>query len=116
MANASWLAAEVAATPGWRVVAPVTLQTVCLVHEKPGLSGEALNAHTKAWAEAVNASGRAYVTPAIAHGRWMVRVSIGALPTEQADVAAGWAAIRDAAEACQTASTNPLDWRPQARA
>ena len=33
MANAQWLAKEVGATPGWRVVAPVTLQTVCVRHE-----------------------------------------------------------------------------------
>ncbi len=96
MANAQWLAGQVAATPGWRVVAPVTLQTVCVVHEPPGLTNEALDAYTRRWAEAVNQSGRAYLTPAIAHGRWMVRVSIGALPTEQADVAAGWAAMQDA--------------------
>jgi aromatic-L-amino-acid decarboxylase len=31
-------------------------------------------------------------------GRWMARVSIGALATEEADVAAVWAAMRDAAE------------------
>ena len=28
-----------AATPDWRVVAPVPLQTVCVVHEPPGLDG-----------------------------------------------------------------------------
>ncbi len=33
IANAKRLAAEVAATPGWRVVAPVPLQTVCVRHE-----------------------------------------------------------------------------------
>jgi aromatic-L-amino-acid/L-tryptophan decarboxylase len=31
-------------------------------------------------------------------GRWMARVSIGALATETADVAAVWAAMRAAAE------------------
>jgi len=99
MANARWLAEQVAATPGWRVVSPVTLQTVCVVHEPPGLSGEALDVHTRSWAEAVNRSGLAYLTPATAHGRWMVRVSIGALPTEQSHVGEGWAAMREAAEA-----------------
>jgi aromatic-L-amino-acid decarboxylase len=34
----------------------------------------------------LNASGDAYVTPATLDGRWMVRVSIGALPTERGDV------------------------------
>ena len=98
MANAQWLAKEIAATPGWRVVAPVNLQTVCVRHEPPALAGEALDAHTTAWVEVVNRSGAAYLTPAVLDGRWMARVSIGALTTETADVAAVWAAMREAAE------------------
>src|SRR5512143_1168249 len=42
LANARWLADQVAATPGWRVLAPVPLQTVCVRHEPPALHGEAL--------------------------------------------------------------------------
>ncbi len=99
LANAAWLAAEVAATPGWQVVAPVPLQTVCVRHAPPGLDAEALDRHTRAWAERVNSSGVAYLTPATIDGRWMVRVSIGAEPTERADVAAVWADMRAAAEA-----------------
>jgi len=96
--NARWLAGAAASTPPWRVVAPVALQTVCLRHEPPGLSGEALDAHTRGWAERINASGRAYVTPATHEGRWMVRVSVGASPTERADVEAFWALARQEAE------------------
>jgi aromatic-L-amino-acid decarboxylase len=97
--NARWLAEQVDAAPGWRRLAPVPLQTVCVRHEPAGLSGEALDAHTLAWANAVNASGAAYLTPAKLPDGWMVRVSIGALPTERDDVAALWAAMREAAEA-----------------
>jgi len=98
LANAAWLAAEVTATPGWRVVAPVPLQTVCVRHEPPGLDADALDAHTRAWAERINRSGAAYLTPATIDGRWMVRVSIGAEPTEREDIAAVWAAMRAAVE------------------
>ena len=98
MANARTLAAAVADTPNWQVIAPVTLQTVCIVHAPPGLAGEALDAHTRAWADAVNRSGAAYLTPAVVDGRWMVRVSIGAIATEAADIAAAWQAIRTTAE------------------
>jgi aromatic-L-amino-acid decarboxylase len=98
MANARALAKQVAGTPGWRVLAPVHLQTVCVRHEPAGLEGEALDAHTTAWVEKVNRSGAAYLTPAVIDGRWMVRVSIGALATEEKDVAAVWAAMRAAAE------------------
>jgi len=97
IANAQWLAEEVKRTPGWRVLAPVHLQTVCLRHEPAGLSGEALDKHTLAWADAINQSGGAYVTPATLDGRWMVRASIGAMPTEREDVAALWKLAQDCA-------------------
>ncbi|WP_322822143.1 pyridoxal phosphate-dependent decarboxylase family protein [Chloroflexus sp.] len=90
LANARWLAAQVDATPPWRRLAPVPLQTVCVRHEPPGLTGEALDQHTLRWVGMINASGAAYLTPAVLDGRWMVRVSIGAEPTEHADVVALW--------------------------
>lgn len=94
------LVAEVAAasTNGWRLVAPTPLQTVCVRHEPPGLVGDALDAHTLAWVERVNASGVAYLTPALLGGHWMARVSLGALDTGPADVRAVWTAMRNAAE------------------
>jgi aromatic-L-amino-acid decarboxylase len=88
--NARWLAAEVARAPGWRLLAPVPLQTLCVRHEPPGLEGEALDRHTLAWAERINRSGAGYLTPATLDGRWLVRVSIGALTTERAHVLALW--------------------------
>lgn len=81
--NAQWLAGQVGAKAEWEVLAPVQLQTLCIRHRPAGLEGEALDAHTKGWAERLNASGDAYVTPATLDGRWMVRVSVGALPTER---------------------------------
>ena len=96
--NARWLAAEVRTAPRWRVLAPVPLQTLCVRHEPPGLESESLDRHTLAWADRINRSGAAYLTPATLDGRWMVRVSIGALPTERRDVEELWAAMRREAE------------------
>ena len=45
-----------------------------------------------------NRSGDAYLTPALLDGRWMVRVSIGAAPTERADVETLWSVMRKYAE------------------
>jgi aromatic-L-amino-acid decarboxylase len=98
LANAQWFAEQVRAAPGWCVLAPVPLQTVCVRHESPGLEGEALDRHTLAWAERVNNSGGAYLTPSVLDGRWMVRVSIGALTTEREHVEALWALMRAEAE------------------
>jgi aromatic-L-amino-acid decarboxylase len=92
--NARWLAAQVAATPGWRVLAPVPLQTVCVRHEPPGVAGEALDRHTQTWCDRLNRSGAAYLTPAMLDGRWMVRVSVGAEQTERAHVEQLWTAMQ----------------------
>jgi aromatic-L-amino-acid decarboxylase len=98
IANARWLAAQVEATAPWRLLAPVPLQTLCVRHEPAGLEGERLDRHTTGWADRLNRSGEAYLTPAVLDGRWMVRVSIGALGTEREHVEALWTAMRSAAE------------------
>jgi aromatic-L-amino-acid/L-tryptophan decarboxylase len=96
--NARWLADQVRTTPPWRLVAPMHLQTVCLRHEPLGLEGDALDRHTLAWAERLNRSGKAYVTPAVIKGGWMVRVSVGTITTEREHVEALWRDMREAAE------------------
>jgi aromatic-L-amino-acid decarboxylase len=98
LGNARWLAGEIDRAPGWRVLAPVALQTLCVRHEPAGLEAEALDRHTLGWAEAVNRSGAAYLTPAVLDGRWMVRVSVGSLATERDDVASLWRTLRQHAE------------------
>ena len=99
---------QVSAAPGWRVLAPVNLQTVVLRHEPPGtvspggqvLDGGALNAHTLGWADRVNTSGAALVTPSLLDGTWSVRVSVGAEPTERHDVEELWRLLQEAAANC----------------
>lgn len=97
IANAQWLAEQVHATDGWRVLAPVVLQTVCVRHEPPGVTDDALDAHTLAWVDQINRSGAAYLTPALLDGRWMARVSIGAIATERAHVERLWRRLQEAA-------------------
>ena len=96
--NARWLAEQVNGEADWRVLAPVTLQTLCVRHEPQGLTGEVLDRHTLAWVDRVNQSGLAYLTPATLDDRWMVRVSIGAELTERPHVDALWRLMRDAVD------------------
>lgn len=110
MENARWLAGEVAATKDWQVLAPVPLQTVCVRHAPQGLDGDALDRHTLAWVEAINCSGLAYLTPAVLDGRWMVRVSIGAIATEREDVVALWAAMQHAVSSGLSNSATQTMW------
>jgi glutamate/tyrosine decarboxylase-like PLP-dependent enzyme len=99
LANAQWLADEVVKAPNWIVVTPVLLQTVCVRHEPPGLSGEALDQHTLDWVGRLNQSGQVYLTPARLDGQWIVRVSIGAELTEREHVAQLWTLMQDAGKA-----------------
>jgi aromatic-L-amino-acid decarboxylase len=98
LANAKWLAEQVAAAPNWRVLAPVPLQTLCVRHEPPDLEVDALDKHTLDWVGQLNQSGEAYLTPAMLDGRWMVRVSIGAELTEREHVEQLWTLMRRHAE------------------
>jgi len=101
LANAQWLREQVDAAAGWERLAPVPLQTVCLRHVPQALAGDepALTRHNLDLARRVNESGAAYLTPSLLKGRQMIRVSIGAEPTERRHVEALWARLRDAADA-----------------
>jgi len=97
LANAQWLKAQVLATGGWELMAPVSLQTVCVRHVPAGMEGEAdLRAHNLALVAAVNKSGRFYLTPSVLKGQQIIRVSIGSEATELTDVEGLWEALIEA--------------------
>lgn len=89
--NAHWLSEQVDAAPDWKRLAPVPLQTVVVRHVPPGETDEArLAAHNLDVARRVNEGGRAYLTPSVLKGQQVLRVSIGAGPTERRHVEALW--------------------------
>jgi aromatic-L-amino-acid/L-tryptophan decarboxylase len=96
--HARWLCRQIDAAPGWQRLAPVPFQTVCVRHVPPGMTGEALDAHTLGWVRRINESGRAFLTPALLGERWMVRVSFGVEATEHEHVVALWRQMREEAE------------------
>lgn len=98
IANAKWLEAQVKQAPGWELLAPVPLQTVCVQYNPGGLGPEQLDRHTQDWVARVNQTGQAFLTPAVLKGRWMVRVSIGAEKTERSHVEALWALMQQEAQ------------------
>ncbi|MGK9053021.1 pyridoxal phosphate-dependent decarboxylase family protein [Neorhizobium petrolearium] len=99
IALAQDLRSKVEATPDWEIIAPVVLQTVCLVYRPKSVPLHRLDDFTRAWAHAVNASGQAYVTPATAAGHWMVRVSVGTISTDAQDIETVWRTMQEAAAA-----------------
>lgn len=97
--NARWLADQVEASPDWELVAPVPLQTVCVRHvpsvaDGGPLSGDALDRYTLGLVRRINQSGRAFLTPSVLDGRWMIRVSVGVESTERSHVEALWTLLQ----------------------
>jgi len=83
--NAQWFAERIAEKPGWEVVAPVRLQTVCVRHTPAELEGDAaaISDHNQRWVRELNVSGAAFLSPSLLDGGWMARVSIGVESTER---------------------------------
>ncbi|MEM1434796.1 MAG: pyridoxal-dependent decarboxylase [Pseudomonadota bacterium] len=98
LADAQWLADAVARVPNWQRVAPVQLQTVCLVHIPPDLADNpaALNAHTARWVERINASGQAFLSTTEVRGMLIARVSIGVETTTHENVEQLWTLMQQA--------------------
>ena len=96
LANARWLQQRFEAEPDWELLAPVHLQTLCVRHVPPAMTGDeaALAAHNLGIADRINLDGTSYLTPAVLKGRQMIRVSIGATATELADVERLWEDLR----------------------
>lgn len=71
------------------LAAPAPLSTVCFrsvpmelaVLEDDDEREEALTAHNRAWLEAINASGRAYLSHTVLDGRYVLRLALGNLRT-----------------------------------
>ena len=98
--NARWLTKQVEQTEHWQVLVPVNLQTICILHHPPGIDGEALDVHTLAWVDTINQSGKAFISPSLLEGRWMVRVSIAVESTEREHVEKLWSLIQQTAKTC----------------
>jgi aromatic-L-amino-acid/L-tryptophan decarboxylase len=104
VANADWLRRHVDASPEWERLAPAPFQTVCVRHVPADLAGdeEGLATHNLGLVECVNQAGRCYVTSAVLKGKQIIRISIGAQPTEREHVAALWRELNSAAQSTPT--------------
>ena len=96
--NAKWLADQIEAAADWQLLVPLNLQTVCIRHQPVGLEGEALDTHTLNWVNEINQSGKAFMSPALLDGRWMVRISIGVEATTLEHLQKLWSLIQATAE------------------
>lgn len=77
--------------PKFEVTAPVLFSVVCFRYK--GSDDE-----NRRILDAVNASGKAYISHTVLHGRYTLRMAIGNIGTTWSDVETAWKLIEDAAE------------------
>lgn len=85
---------------GWEVMAPVEMSVICFRHFPAGVRPDdevALEAHNAQIVETVNATGTVFLSHTKLNGRYVIRVAIGNLRTQESHLAAAWAALANAA-------------------
>ncbi|GAC1478257.1 MAG: pyridoxal-dependent decarboxylase [Gemmatimonadaceae bacterium] len=92
---AGWVAEERA--EGWTLAAPVTMSVVCFRFSPPDLSPAAADAVNERILADVNATGEIYISHTRLHGRYVLRLAVGNIRTEQHHVERAWALLREAA-------------------
>jgi aromatic-L-amino-acid decarboxylase len=90
---ASWIDAE----PGWTLAAPQMFSLVCFRYAPRELPDEECDRLNERILNEVNASGRVYLSHTKLDGRFVLRLSIGNLRTEERHVTEAWRLLRDAA-------------------
>jgi aromatic-L-amino-acid decarboxylase len=85
--SAQWLAAQIDASDRFERLAPTELSLVCFADTDGDEASERL-------VQAVNASGKAFLTHTRLHGRYVIRVAVGATRTERAHVESLWTLLQ----------------------
>jgi aromatic-L-amino-acid decarboxylase len=90
---AAWVAAE----PGWELAAPVSMSLVCFRYAPGGVAEAARNSSNERILAAVNATGEVFLSHTKLGDRYVLRLAVGNVRTEQRHVARAWELLRDAA-------------------
>jgi aromatic-L-amino-acid decarboxylase len=91
------LSGIISATPGWKVVAPVHFGLVVFRYQPEALGNAAADTLTEQVMHRVNEGGEVFLSHTKVDGRYAIRLSIGNLRTEPADVRRAWTLIHEAA-------------------
>lgn len=83
--------------PDWEVCAPSPFSVVCFRYTPSGMSESGRDRLNAAILERVNRSGEVFLSHTRLHGRFVMRVAIGNLRTEERHVARAWELLRRAA-------------------
>lgn len=87
----------VRAAPSWEVLAPVPFSLVCFRFAPSGVHEEALNALNERILARVNESGEVFLSHTKLDGRYVLRLAVGNIRTEERHVRRAWTLLCEAA-------------------
>jgi aromatic-L-amino-acid/L-tryptophan decarboxylase len=87
---ASWIEAE----PDWEIMAPHPFSLVCFRYAPKGLDEQQTNALNQKIMDDVNASGEAFLSHTKLRGKFVLRLAVGNIRTEEKHVARVWELLR----------------------
>ncbi|HEY8310225.1 MAG TPA: pyridoxal-dependent decarboxylase, partial [Gemmatimonadaceae bacterium] len=90
---ARWVEAE----PGWEIMAPHPFSLVCFRYAPEGLNESQINALNQTILDRVNATGEAFLSHTKLAGRFVIRLAIGNIRTEQEHVQKTWQLLQEEA-------------------
>lgn len=93
---ADWVRAE----PEWEILAPVPFSLVCFRYAPAGIHEEVLNDMNARILAAVNTGGEVFLSHTKLHGRYVLRLAVGNIRTEEKHVERAWELLREAAARC----------------
>jgi aromatic-L-amino-acid decarboxylase len=97
-ALAAEFSAWVRAEEGWEVCAPVNMSVVCFRHRPLGVTVEkVLEAHNARILDRVNASGTVFLSHTKLADRYVLRVAVGNLRTQRANLSDAWRLLKEGA-------------------
>lgn len=99
----SWVEAD----GGFELVAPTPMAVVCFRARFPGHSDDEADRLNNELAEAVNATGEAFLSATRLRGRSVLRIAIGNIATTEQHVARAWQLLRQAAAQRHAATAPP---------
>jgi aromatic-L-amino-acid/L-tryptophan decarboxylase len=97
IALAQEFAGSLRGEPHWEVLAPHPLSVVCFRYAPPGMDDASLERLNAAILNAVNATGEAFISHTKIDGRYAIRLAIGNLRTQRADVEHAWELLKRSA-------------------
>ena len=92
---AEWVRADAE----WEVVAPVPFSLVCFRYAPAGVHEEVLNQMNARMLATVNAGGEVFLSHTKLDGRYVLRLAVGNIRTEEKHVRRAWELLRESASA-----------------